>query len=140
MIRREHDPDFVNRIVNDPAVLPFFDLGGRGELDMTPCVLADRDYIFLSNGEDALSLWEWSAPGVWEGHSLFLPSARGKKAVQAGRAMVEWMLDNDARLLFGLTPIRMRHAMAYNRMIGFKQVDQRDHNILGHVAVFELRA
>lgn len=139
MIQRETDADLLNRIANDPAILPHFDLGRTGALDFTPCVLTPDDYIILSNGSDACALFEWSAPNVWEGHTMFLPSCRGKRAVETGKAMMAWMFDHGADMIFGQTPLHLRHVRWFNRAIGFEHHRMADHPVIGHVETVVLR-
>jgi hypothetical protein len=139
VIRRETDAALINSIANHPQVLPFFDLGRTGELDFTECVERPDDYVILTDGEACASIWEWSAPGVWQGHSLFLPEVRGRAAVSAGRAMGAWMLEHVAAMLWGSTPTILRHALWFNRAIGFQPAGIGFHHLSGEVQHFVMR-
>lgn len=139
MIRRETDEELINRIANDPAILPHFDLGRTGALDFLPCILSPDDYIVLSNGEDAAAMFEWSAPGVWEGHTMFLPSCRGRRAVKTGKAMLAWMFENGAEMIWGQTPTILRHVRWFNRQIGFSLAGIGFHHVSGEVERFVMR-
>jgi hypothetical protein len=138
MIRRETGATLVNRIANHPAVLPYFDLGKRDALDFTPCIESD-EYRILSNGGDAVAIFEWSAPGVWEGHTMFLPTCRGRSAVEAGKALCGWMFDHGATMLWGQTPSILRHVRWFNHRIGFEPAGIGLHPVHGEVERFVMR-
>jgi hypothetical protein len=138
VITRISDAAAINRIANHPAVLPYFDLGKRGALDFAPCVASD-DYRVLMCGTDAAALFEWSAPGVWEGHTMFLPTCRGRRAVEAGKALCGWMFDHGADMLWGNTPSIHRHIGWFNRRIGFEPAGIGLHPVLGEVERFVMR-
>ncbi|NYD88747.1 hypothetical protein [Sphingomonas melonis] len=139
MIRRETDAGLINRIANDSAILPHFDLGRTGALDFTPCLMAPDDYIVLSNGKDAAAMFEWSAPNVWEGHTMFLPSCRGRRAVETGKAMMAWMFEHGAEIIWGQTPTIYRHVRWFNRQVGFSLAGIGFHHVSGEVERFVMR-
>lgn len=142
MIFREQDADLLNRIANHPLVLPFFDLGLSGSLDFTACAKDPDAYVILSNGSDAAALFEWSAPSVWEGHTLFAPTCNGARAVATGKAMCAWMFENGANMLWGQTPTTptiMRRVRWFNRRIGFKSAGIGFHPVSGEVERFVMR-
>lgn len=121
MIRRETDPDFINRIANGDTVREF--IHSRGEImDFSTAVLppaTQTGVCFLSNGEDAVSIFALTAPRVWQSHTMFAPSCRGRRAIDTGRAMVAFMFDKDwADILWGVTPRSNRKAIWFNRQIG----------------------
>jgi hypothetical protein len=120
VIRRHFDAELHNRIANHPAVRPT--IGYKpGPLDFSPLFEASEHYVLLSDGDGAAAIFEWSAPGVWTGHSAFLPESRGKYGVAAGRAMLRWMFDEmNVRMLWGMTPVTHRAANLFNRQLGMK--------------------
>lgn len=124
MIVRATDASLHNYIANHPEVKPTFGYS-HGFADLTPLLEYPDTYIFLSDGKAAASIWEWSAPYVWQGHSLYLPETRGKEGIEAGREMIRWMFDYGARMLWGMTPLDNRPAQMFNRLLGFKAAGDR---------------
>ncbi len=120
MIRREWDAELHNRIANDPAVKPTFGYN-QGPTDLSPLLAEPESYILLSNGSDGAVIYEWSAPGVWQAHTMFLPSCRGRRAIDDAKAMIAWMFDHAAaEMLWGQTPMTNRPARMFNRLFGGK--------------------
>ena len=89
MIRPSRDAAFLNRVVNDPSVLPHVNLGLTGQLDMTPLV-EDQRNVFLAN-EWGGFLFIDKGEFVYEVHTQFLPEGRGKSAVRAARDAADYM-------------------------------------------------
>lgn len=83
------DAAAFNRIVNDPAVLPWVTQKPDVELDLTP-VLADPRNIGFHYG-DCCFVAHWLEPGVYEVHSMALPAGRGRLVLEAARASIEHM-------------------------------------------------
>ncbi len=138
VIRRTSDPTLINRIANHPAVLPYFDLGRLGYLDFSE-VVASEDYRVLECGTDAVMIFEWCAPAVWEAHIMFLPTCRGRCAVAVARAMCAWMLEADADMLWNNAPSIHRHVGWFNRRVGFEPAGIGLHPVLGEVERFVMR-
>lgn len=114
-VRRSPDAALHNLILNQPGITEHF---GPNLKDLTPLLNEPGAYVLLDNGTDAACVFEWSAPGVWQAHTYFLPSARGKRGVAAGKAFVRLMFDDGARMLWGQTPTANRQARMFNRLIG----------------------
>lgn len=123
MIQRHFDAVLHNAIANHPEVKPTFGYN-EGLTDLAPLLEHPEAYILLSDGKAACSVFEWSAPGVWQGHSFFLPEARGKHGIQTGKEMCRYMFDLGARMLWGMTPLQNRAAMMFNRLLGFKEAGE----------------
>lgn len=120
VIIHTHDPDLVNRIANSDAVRPWFRPDGS-PVDLTDAVAppsTQTGVVALTNGEDAVALFEMTAPGVYQSHTLFDMSCRGRRAVDTGRAMVEWMFSHGADIVWGSTPRSNAKARWFNRQIG----------------------
>jgi hypothetical protein len=139
MIRRETDAAVINRIVNHPDVLPHFDLARRGRLDFGPCIDQPDSYVVLTDGEACGALFEWSAPEVWQCHTMFLPEVRGSQAIAAAKQMAAYMLREHAVMLWGETPSIHRAALCFNRRVGFQCAGIGFHDVLGEVQRFVLR-
>lgn len=120
MIVRATDASLHNRIANHPAVKPTLGYN-EGPTDFTPLLDDPDNYVLLSDGSEAAAIFECSAPRVWQAHSMVLPTCRGWKAVDAGKAMLAWMFDEmNARLIWGQTPVDHKAAQMFNRLIGAK--------------------
>jgi hypothetical protein len=115
MIRRSPDAELHNRILNDPAITGHF---GPAMKDLTPLFAEPGAYVLLDNGGDAACVFEWSAPRIWQSHTYFLPSARGKRGIETGKAFIRQMFDDGAKMLWGQTPLANRQARMFNRLIG----------------------
>lgn len=109
----------INAILNDPAVKPTAALGQSGDLDVTT-LFNGRNVILSAPGGGAV--FAWSSPGVFEGHSFFLPTIRGRKAVALGREMLIFMFRHGAQRIWGQTPADNRPACMFNRLLGFKSL------------------
>lgn len=73
-MRRTLGAAFLNRVANDPAVRPW--VGGDGELDLT-AIVSNPANIALIN-EHGGFIFERHDAGRYEGHTMFLPSGRGR--------------------------------------------------------------
>ena len=112
---RATDASLHNFIANHPDVKPT--LGYNEDYtDFTPLLDHPEAYVLLSDGIGAAAIFEWSAPGVWQSHTMFLPASRGKAGLKAARAMIDYMFDNGARMLWGMTPLDNRPAQMFNRL------------------------
>ena len=121
MIIRATTAGVHNYIANHPEVKPTFGYQA-GMADLSPLLEYPDQYIFLHDNEGAASIFEWSAPDVWQGHSMFLPRVRGKDGIRSAKAMLQWMFDYGARIIWGMTPTSedFRRAHMFNRLIGFE--------------------
>lgn len=137
MIVRASDAVFHNIIANHPEVKPTI-CYADGYADFAPLLAHPDQYVLLHDGRGAASIFEWSAPGVWQGHSMFLPQSRGKEGIQSAREMLDWMFDHGARMLWGQTPLDNRAAQMFNRLIGFKSKGTGVHHVSGPVRYFVL--
>jgi len=137
VIYRATDAAFHNLIANHPEVKPTI-CYHDDYADFTPVFEQPEHYILLHDGEGAASCFEWSAPGIWQGHSMFLPERRGKEGIQSGKDMVAWMFDYGARMIWGQTPLDNRPAQMFNRLIGFKANGTGTHHVAGPVRYFVL--
>lgn len=121
MIFRTFDATTHNRIANIQEVRATIGghVGQEGAVDFSDCAARPDDFILLSNGSDAASIYERRGPSVLEGHSLFAPSCRGREAIGVGRQMVDWIFrETDVLILIGATPVKLRSARWFNRQIG----------------------
>jgi len=79
-------------------------------------ILADPENHVIVDGED-ISLFVGDGGTAYEVH--FLYKSRGRRAVEASRAAFAAMFkDRMADLIFGLTPVHLRHARMHARLVG----------------------
>jgi hypothetical protein len=118
VISRTFDMGAVNAIANDPAVSCSFGHKG-GPMDFSALAAEPGNYIVLTDGASIAGIAEWTAPDVWQVHTMALPAARGTYGFDAFREMLRQMFtDHGAFAIWGQTPIRNRAARAMNRRMG----------------------
>jgi len=132
-----HDAELANRIVNQDGVREFFHVSGD-PVDLTPAVeprSGITGIIALTDGDDALALFEMTHDGVFQSHTLFGPTVRGRRAVDTGRAMVQYMFDHGAKVVWGATPRDNRKALWFNSAIGARRLPTTD----DETVIYEIR-
>lgn len=136
-ITHTHDAELVNRIANQDGVREYIHPAGL-PIDWTEAVApssAQTGIVVLTDGEDAVAAFTMTTPTVWQSHTLFGPKCRGRRAIETGRAMVQWMFDHGADVVWGDTPRDNRKALWFNRQIGAHPLPTSD----DEVEVFEIR-
>ena len=114
MIERTRDAMLIHAMLLHPEVAPNM-TWTLADLEKN---LADERHIALIDGV-AAAVFEWSAPGVYEAHTIFLPPVRGSLAVERGKALIAAMFGSyGANMLWGATPLANRAARWFNRQIG----------------------
>lgn len=117
MIRRETDPELINRIANHPAVRPYIAPGDHS-LDFSSIFPSRQTgVVILSNGEDAAMMFEQTADRVWQVSTAFEPSCRGQKAREVGSEMREYMRPW-SDIIFGKVPDALPHAKRFYEDLG----------------------
>lgn len=144
MLIQTDDPELVNAFVNDPDVFPF--VGFPSDLthfDMTD-VMGGGSVAVVYDGDAAMMLFQRTGPtflGIWEKHTIFRAGCRGRAAVEAGMAMLEWALCTlGARSVWSQTPESNRRARWFNRQIGMASQGMADSPQFGRVEHFVLEA
>jgi hypothetical protein len=123
VIRAEKDPDFINRIVNSPAVRPFVDYSGtEGPVDLSPCVgrMTTTGIVWLSNGEDALAAFPQTGDREYQAHLFFDETCRGRKALDAANEMLNW-LSPYADTVWGAIPVNAPRTLWFASALGFER-------------------
>jgi hypothetical protein len=133
--RRETNQDLINRIANSAAVRPFV-CYRDGPMDWSPAI---EGCIVLSCGDDAVGVFEQTHPGVFQTHTMFGPTCRGRRAIEAARAMIDWMIPQHAVAIWGATPVVNRAARWFNRQLGAVSIGFDDFEAEGQVEIFLLR-
>lgn len=101
MIYRVTAPSEANRIY------------GKGDLS---AFVTDGRCFVLTNGTD-IAVFAWRGPGIFEGHLEF--KSRGRSAIGVGKAMLAFMRDSGARMIWGPTPVGLRNVRWFQRQLGF---------------------
>lgn len=128
MVRREIEPSLINKISNESSV--FSTLAARygvGEaIDWSPVFpMRQTGCVVLSNGEDAAQVYELKADRVWEVCTVFADTCRGKRALQIGREMRDWM-EPHSDLIFGSIPDSLPQAKQFYARLGGERVPYVD--------------
>lgn len=77
----------------------------------------------------------WTATGTYQSHTLFMPTCRGRRAIDIEIEMVRWMFSHGATCVWGATPRANRNAGLFNRWIGAVEQPTADETDI----VFEIR-
>jgi hypothetical protein len=115
---RTFDAAAVNRVCNHPEVHPTLSLG-KGVIDVS-AAMANRLNLFFM-GEHGGAFFHLSGPRIYDAHDYFLPSGRGRWALDASREMLARMFaEHGARLIWAQTPVENRACRLFNRWLGFR--------------------
>jgi hypothetical protein len=82
------DPGHVNRIVNHPEVHPWL---AKDETPLDLASLLGSPDIYALFGQFGGQIYQRLQPGLFEAHSAFLPSGRGRWALAVTEATLRWM-------------------------------------------------
>lgn len=88
VIRRTMDPTFINRVINDPEVLPWVS-SGQPVVDMSSAVLDPNNVCLIS--EFAAVIFHRIGPGRFEVHSQCLLEGRGAHAAQVATEVMRYI-------------------------------------------------
>lgn len=122
MIARVQDPTLVNAIANEATVRQMMFVGMMyplHDLDFSDC-LENKQNICLVDEKGFCSIFQWSAPGVYECHIMAPKSARGASCMASAREMLAFVRNEGARLVWGRPSIYNRAAICFIRRMGLK--------------------
>ena len=115
--KRTMNPAGLNAVANDPSVRPW--LGGEGALDFSQFASDPANVLWEGEGGGFVVLKH--EPGLYEVHTLFLPSARGAAAVETSREGLRYMfLATDCVELLTKCPADNPAAIGFARDAGFQ--------------------
>lgn len=141
-IRRERDDFLLRLIADDPAVRPFICYHDN-DIDWTPALERASGVVILSNGSDAIGVFELTGENEtgqeFQTHTMFGPTCRGKRALQAGRDMLAWMFSRNCSRIWGRTPVSNHRARMFNRLCGAVSIGFDEGSVEGPVEIFEVR-
>lgn len=141
MIERQFTADRLNEIANDASVYPWVCGPLTGPLDLSP-VVADRNNFALVGAHGAV-LFVRHQGGLYEAHTVVLPSGRGAWAVMLARAVAQWMFcHTDAVELLTRVPKGNLAARALTRAVGstFEFTNPRGWTLHGKVVPADIYA
>lgn len=135
---RALDARVHNEIANHPDVVRNLEWDAdRGLLTFDHLVPHPEHYIFLHNETRELALiFEWSAPGVWQVHTMSLPSIRGRAVPDAKSLFHEMFVQHGADMIWGQTPLHNVAARKFNLKVGAESYGTGHHHIAGDVEYF----
>jgi RimJ/RimL family protein N-acetyltransferase len=122
MIRRVLDPDIVNTIANEGSVREMMFLGMTyplHDLDFSDCIENQQNVCLIDN-KGFCSIFQWSAPGVYECHIMAPKAARGVSCMASAHEMLAFMKQMGARMVWGRPSIYNRAAICFIRRMGLK--------------------
>lgn len=90
-LQRSTDAEFVNALANHASVRPFIGGDISQPLDLTEAVEHPLNVVLM--GEHGGFIMAWSAPGVFEVHTMILPEGRGEWAAEAAGLARDTMFD-----------------------------------------------
>jgi len=129
--------ELVNEIAADPKVREMMFLGMRypdNDLDFSGA-LEDSKNVALEEG-GFCAVFMWSAPGVYECHIMARKEARGVESMRIGRAMLAYMKELGAKMIWGQPSVYNKAAICYIRRMGLSPAGFGSHGILGDVQYF----
>jgi hypothetical protein len=132
VIARTDNIELINRIANSEAVRPFIRPDGE-PMDFSPLEgkrVGETGVVVLTNGEDAIGLFEITADKIYQAHTLFAATCRGRKAIDTAREMLAWMFDHNVDVVWGSTPRSNRKAVMFNRLVGAQVIGGDDEDLI----------
>lgn len=135
MIYREHDTALIDKISNSVHVRPNI-CHHDSAIGWWPVI---RGCCVLSNGEDGIGIFEQTAERVWQVHTLFDATCRGRKAIELGKEMVAHMIPRWADEIWGATPMSNPAARWFNRQCGATVIGHDFYEKDGPVELFVIR-
>lgn len=119
-VRRSFDAADINAILNHPDVFPDVAVPGVETFDMGP-ILSDPRNVLLTGAGGVILFDAKTTPGVYDVHTYFYPTHRGKNAVEVSRSAYRWMfIHTDCTTLQTYIPAFNRAAIFAARKVGFR--------------------
>lgn len=110
--------DFVNLVINDPAVRPGVQRGTE-RLDCRAVYEDPSNQLIGFIG--GVALFKHLGAAAFEGHVFVLPSYRGSEALAFGKAAVTWLFTGPMALRLSVpVPMVLPAARYYCRKLGLK--------------------
>lgn len=114
-----------NVMANEPSVRPW--LGGVGELDLSSTVENPDNVCFLTENDDGGYICVKLQPGLYNAHTLSLPSARGKPMLNLMRdGFATMFMATDAIEIATMVPDGAESANRWADVAGFREMFRRE--------------
>lgn len=119
-IWRETDSTEILRIMNDPAVFPMISVPGQEHFKASDFAKVLEDPLNVLIMTDGGGIWFTpDEPGIYEVHTNFLPTRRGRYALDASLAAYRWMFTHaNCWMLQTRVPAINKPADAFCKLIG----------------------
>lgn len=88
-IAQPANADFINAVVNDPSVADWVRGPITGALDLAPLLSDRRNHVLV--GRYGFSVFRESFRHLYDWHAAVLPQGRGRWALGAARASLDWL-------------------------------------------------
>lgn len=116
-IRRSFNAADINPILNDADVFPFISLPEQGFLDATVLLLDQRNVLLVVEGGGIIFMQH--EPGIYEAHTNFLKTHRGRYALNASLSAYQWMFTHtDCMKLLTRVPAFNKGAERFCLLVG----------------------
>lgn len=133
---RMYTADLHNHVLNHPSVAATFGKND-GYADVAPLLDEPENYVLMAHG-DTVTIFEWSAPDIWQAHYASL--SRGMMAVDGLVAMANEMFADGAKMLWGQIPVGNRAARMMAKLIGASSKGFVDRDVEGRCELFVMGA
>lgn len=121
-VTRISDAAEINAALNDPEVIAAL-APGYDELDASKFVNY-KQHVALRSG-DAVAIFFFLQPGVYQAHYAFPRHVRGKAAFEAAKNILHEMFTTyQAKYIVGTTPRECRAARSLNYRLGFRKIGE----------------
>ena len=122
-LRRTLDPAFLTAVANHPEVHPWV-APTADAVDLAPVITHPANVTLVTDHGGFIGIRQ--EPGLYDVHSLFLPSGRGRVAVAAMTAALQYMfIQTDCVELRTQLPEGNRAARGLARLAGFRTIFSR---------------
>ncbi len=136
-LQRSSDALALNELANDPAIRPFIGGDLAQPLDLTAAV--ENPLTIVLMGEHGGFLMAWSAPGVFEVHTMILPEGRGEWAAEAAILARDSMFDiYEANMLWTRIEEGMDNVLAYAEKGGMTLCGKADWDLGGGMKTYNI--
>lgn len=126
LLERTMDAGFLTEVANHPDVQPWLLAPGqKGPLELAQELANPANVAFQCEGGGII--YHANAPGIYEVHSMFLPTHRGKHSIRAARESTRLMfIETDAVELRTLVPPTNLAAKGLARLSRFGELFTRE--------------
>lgn len=126
MIRRSFDAAEINCILNDPSVFEAIKLPGmKPEIDVSGILKDPRNVLLM--GEGGGIIFAQVEPGIYDVHTAFLESYRGRNALKASLDAYRWMFcHTDCMVLQTKVPEFNKAAYRFCQIVGATKEFERE--------------